>query len=105
MSDRQLANSQLGSLEYDPAPESAAIAKLKPSYGLFIDGAVQRRRRPTSSSPTVNPANEETLSMVAQAEQPPTSIGPSRRRVAPTTRSGPRRPARNARSTSFASPD
>ena len=66
MSDRQLANSQLGSLEYDPAPESAAIAKLKPSYGLFIDGGFSDGEADEQFA-TVNPANEETLSMVAQA--------------------------------------
>jgi len=66
MSDRQLANSQLGSLEYDPAPESAAIAKLKPSYGLFIDGGFSDGDAHEEFA-TVNPANEETLSMVAQA--------------------------------------
>ena len=66
MSDRQLANSQLGSLEYDPAPESASIAKLKPSYGLFIDGGFSDGEAHKQFA-TVNPANEETLSMVAQA--------------------------------------
>jgi aldehyde dehydrogenase (NAD+) len=66
VSDRQLANSQLGSLEYDPAPESAAIAKLKPSYGLFIDGKFSEADG-GSQFTTVNPANEEQLSMVAQA--------------------------------------
>ncbi len=66
VSDRQLANSQLGSLEYDPAPESAAIAKLKPSYGLFIDGGFSDGEAHQQFA-TVNPANEETLSMVAQA--------------------------------------
>jgi len=67
MSDRQLANSQLGSLEYDPAPESAAIAKLKPSYGLFIDGKFSEAEGGAQFA-TVNPANEEQLSMVAQAD-------------------------------------
>ena len=38
MTERQLANSQLGSLQYDPAPESASVARLRESYGLFIDG-------------------------------------------------------------------
>jgi aldehyde dehydrogenase (NAD+) len=66
MSDRPLANSQLGSLEYDPAPESAAIAKLKPSYGLFIDGEFSEAESGAQFA-TVNPANEEALSMVAQA--------------------------------------
>jgi aldehyde dehydrogenase (NAD+) len=66
MSDRQLANSQLGSLEYDPAPESASIAKLKPSYGLFIDGRFSAAEADASFA-TINPANEESLSVVAQA--------------------------------------
>ena len=66
MSDRQLANSQLGSLEYDPAPESAAIAKLKPSYGLFINGEFSDSDAHRQFA-TVNPANEESLAMVAQA--------------------------------------
>jgi aldehyde dehydrogenase (NAD+) len=66
MSDRQLANSQLGSLEYDPAPESASIAKLKPSYGLFIDGKFSSAEADASFS-TINPASEESLSMVAHA--------------------------------------
>ncbi len=66
VSDRQLANSQLGSLEYDPAPESAAIAKLKPSYGLFIDGEFSDAESHEQFA-TVNPANEEPISMVAQA--------------------------------------
>jgi aldehyde dehydrogenase (NAD+) len=66
MSDRPLANSQLGSLEYDPASESAAIAKLKLSYGLFIDGEF-REAESGAQFATVNPANEEVLSMVAQA--------------------------------------
>ena len=66
MSDRQLANSHLGSLEYDPAPESAAIAKVKPEYGLFIDGEFSDAESHEQFA-TVNPANEESLSMVAQA--------------------------------------
>ena len=66
MSDRPLANSQLGSLEYDLAPESSAIAKLKPSYGLFIDGEFAQAASGEQFA-TVNPANEASLSMVAQA--------------------------------------
>jgi aldehyde dehydrogenase (NAD+) len=66
MAERQLANSQLGSLAYDPAPESAAIAKLKPIYGLFIDGSFTD---PASHEQfaSINPANETTLTTVAQA--------------------------------------
>jgi aldehyde dehydrogenase (NAD+) len=66
VSDRQLANSQLGALEYDPAPESAAIARVKPQYGLFIDGKFTDAESHDQFA-TVNPANEESLSMVAQA--------------------------------------
>jgi aldehyde dehydrogenase (NAD+) len=66
MSDRRLANSQLGSLEYDPAPESASIAKLKPSYGLFIDGKFSDAEADARFA-SVNPANEESLTSVAQA--------------------------------------
>ena len=66
MTERQLANSQLGSLEYDPAPESAAIAKLKSSYGLFIDGAFSDAASHEQFA-SINPANENTLATVAQA--------------------------------------
>jgi aldehyde dehydrogenase (NAD+) len=64
--DQSLANSSLGSLVYDPAPESAAIARLRPSYGLFIDGQFTD---PSSHEQfaSLNPATEETLAMVAQA--------------------------------------
>ncbi len=53
-------------MEYDPAPESAAIAKLKPSYGLFINGEFSDSDAHRQFA-TVNPANEESLAMVAQA--------------------------------------
>jgi aldehyde dehydrogenase (NAD+) len=66
VTDRQLANSQLGSLEYDPAPESAAIAKLKPSYGLFIDGKFTDADSHEQFA-SINPANEAELATVAQA--------------------------------------
>ena len=78
MSDRQLANSQLGSFEYDPAPESAAIAKLKPSYGLFIDGEFSDGDGHGSSRP-INPANEESLAEVAQASPADVDRAVSRR--------------------------
>jgi aldehyde dehydrogenase (NAD+) len=52
--------------DYAPAPESRAVVDLKPSYGLFIDGAFTD---PVdgSSFKTVNPATEEVLSDVAEA--------------------------------------
>ena len=66
MTEKQLANSQLGFLDYDPAPESAAIARLKPSYGLFIDG---KFTDPTGHEQftSENPADESALATVAQA--------------------------------------
>ena len=65
MSD-ELSNSQLGSLTYDAAPESATIAHLKPSYGLFINGEFTD---PSSheSFETLNPATETPLARVALA--------------------------------------
>ncbi|HEY1222254.1 MAG TPA: aldehyde dehydrogenase family protein [Acidimicrobiales bacterium] len=68
MDEQELANSRLGSLEYDPAPESASIAHLRPSYGLFIDGQFTD---PLSHEQFVslNPANEEVLATVAQSSR------------------------------------
>ncbi|WP_408896429.1 aldehyde dehydrogenase family protein [Nocardioides sp. R1-1] len=51
--------------EYAPAPESRSIVDIKPSYGLFIDGAFVDGRG--SSFKTINPATEETLAEVAEA--------------------------------------
>jgi aldehyde dehydrogenase (NAD+) len=53
-------------LTYDAAPESAAIAHLKPSYGLFINGEFTD---PASheSFETLNPATEVPLARVALA--------------------------------------
>ncbi|MGH3679676.1 MAG: aldehyde dehydrogenase family protein, partial [Natronosporangium sp.] len=51
---------------YAPAPESAAIVDIKPSYGLFIGGEMVD---PVDGAPfkTVNPATEEVLSEVVAA--------------------------------------
>jgi len=51
---------------YAPAPESASHVKLKDHYDLFIGGAFVK---PTSGKyfDTINPANEEKLSKVAEA--------------------------------------
>jgi aldehyde dehydrogenase (NAD+) len=66
MTDKSLESSTLGSLQYDPAPELAAIARLRPSYGLFIDG---RFTDPSTHEQfaSLNPATEETLAMVSSA--------------------------------------
>jgi aldehyde dehydrogenase (NAD+) len=58
--------SPLGSMVYDPAPESASVARLRPSYGLFIDGEFTDPASHTSFE-TLNPATEEPLARVAQA--------------------------------------
>ncbi|WP_420668872.1 aldehyde dehydrogenase family protein, partial [Mesorhizobium japonicum] len=53
-------------LEYAPAPESRAIVSLRPSYGLFIDGAwVDGHGTPFA---TISPASEETLAEIATAD-------------------------------------
>ncbi|MGC4852071.1 aldehyde dehydrogenase family protein [Micromonospora sp. DT4] len=53
--------------EYAPAPESRSVVDLKPSYGLFIDGAFVD---PTGggSFKSINPASEEVLAEVAEAD-------------------------------------
>jgi aldehyde dehydrogenase (NAD+) len=66
MTERRLANSHLGSLEYDPAPESASLARLRPSYGLFIDGGFTKPSDHDQFT-TLNPATEGVLATVAQA--------------------------------------
>lgn len=49
-----------------PAPESKSAAKIAPRYELFVNGKFVK---PKSGKyfPTINPANEEKLSMVAEA--------------------------------------
>ncbi len=53
-------------IEYAPAPESKASAKINPRYELFINGKFEK---PLSKKyfDTINPANEEKLSEVADA--------------------------------------
>ena len=51
--------------EYAPAPESAAIGRLRESYGMFVDGQFSGGEGGTLK--TVNPANEEVLAEVAVA--------------------------------------
>ena len=50
--------------EYAPAPESREIARLKPSYQIFVNGEF----RDGSSEPvkTINPADESPLAEVAE---------------------------------------
>ena len=63
MTDNSLT-SELGAFAYDPAPESAALARLQPSYGLFIDGKFTDPSRHEQFA-SINPATEETLATVA----------------------------------------
>lgn len=53
-------------IEYAPAPESKASANIQPSYDLFINGKFEK---PTSKKyfDTINPATEEKLSAIAEA--------------------------------------
>jgi aldehyde dehydrogenase (NAD+) len=52
--------------DYAPAPESRAIVDIKASYGLFVDGEFVDGRG--SSFKTLNPATEETLAEIAEAD-------------------------------------
>jgi acyl-CoA reductase-like NAD-dependent aldehyde dehydrogenase len=51
--------------EYAPAPESRDIVDIKPSYGLFIGGEFVDAEK---SFKTVNPASEEVLAEIAEAD-------------------------------------
>jgi len=51
--------------EYAPAPESRDIARLKPSYQIFVDG--QFRDGTGEAIKSINPADEEPLAEVAEA--------------------------------------
>jgi aldehyde dehydrogenase (NAD+) len=51
--------------EYAPAPESREIARLRPSYQIFVDGAF--RDGSGEAIKTINPADEEPLAEVAEA--------------------------------------
>ncbi|GGJ92855.1 aldehyde dehydrogenase [Pilimelia anulata] len=52
--------------EYAPAPESTAIVDLKPTYGLFVDGAFVAPAD-DGARKTINPATEAVLAEVAEA--------------------------------------
>ena len=51
--------------EYAPAPESRAIANLRESYGIFVDGRFRTGRG--AAVKTINPATEEPLAEVFEA--------------------------------------
>ncbi|MDQ6641315.1 MAG: aldehyde dehydrogenase family protein [Actinomycetota bacterium] len=55
---------------YAPAPESRAIVDIRSSYGLFIDGEFTDGKGPdTSVFKTVNPATEEVLAEITEADE------------------------------------
>ena len=53
--------------EYAPAPESAAAARLREHYGVFVDGRFRAGRG--EAVKTLNPATEEPLAEVAEANE------------------------------------
>jgi aldehyde dehydrogenase (NAD+) len=53
--------------EYAPAPESRAIVDIKPSYGLFVNGEFVDGHG--KAFKTVNPASEEVLAEIAEADE------------------------------------
>ena len=53
------------SFEYAPAPESRDIARLRPSYQIFVDGEFRDGRG--EAVKTINPADEQPLAEVAEA--------------------------------------
>src|SRR3954469_21622844 len=55
----------MGVFDYAPAPESRDIARLRPSYQIFVDG--QFRDGTGDAVKTINPADEEPLAEVAEA--------------------------------------
>jgi aldehyde dehydrogenase (NAD+) len=55
----------MASFEYAPAPESRDIARLRPSYQIFVDG--EFRDGTGEAVKTINPADEEPLAEVAEA--------------------------------------
>jgi aldehyde dehydrogenase (NAD+) len=56
----------MSAFEYAPAPQSASVVDIAPSYGLFIDGEF-REAADGKVFKTVSPSTEEVLSEVAQA--------------------------------------
>jgi aldehyde dehydrogenase (NAD+) len=53
--------------DYSPAPEARAIARLRPSYGMFVDGRFTEGSG-GGSFETVNPADESVLATVALSD-------------------------------------
>ena len=64
---RQAAELANQTFEYAPAPEATDHIHIQPRYGLFVGG---RMLEPHSKKrfPTINPATEQQLSEVAEAD-------------------------------------
>ncbi|MBV9821817.1 MAG: aldehyde dehydrogenase family protein, partial [Actinobacteria bacterium] len=60
------AETHANPFDYAPAPESRAIARLRQSYGIFVDGEFRAGRG--EAVKTINPATEEPLAEVAEAD-------------------------------------
>jgi aldehyde dehydrogenase (NAD+) len=58
----------MAAFDYAPAPESSSIVEIQPSYGLFINGSFVDARN-GGSRKTINPATEEVLAEVAEADE------------------------------------
>ncbi|MDQ1459308.1 MAG: aldehyde dehydrogenase [Actinomycetota bacterium] len=55
----------MGKFDYAPAPESRDIARLKPSYQIYLDGQFRDGRG--DATKTINPADEQPLAEVSEA--------------------------------------
>ncbi len=80
MNDQQLDQSRLGGLVYDPAPESASVARIADAYGLYIDGAFTDPGAHEQFA-TLNPASARPLASVAHgsAADVDRAVGAARR--------------------------
>src|SRR6185437_8817541 len=57
----------VSAFSYAPAPESPDIARLKPAYGIFVNGEFTDGRG--EAVKTINPANEQPLAEVSEASE------------------------------------
>jgi aldehyde dehydrogenase (NAD+) len=57
----------VSAFSYAPAPESPDIARLKPAYGIFVNGEFVEGRG--EAVKTINPANEQPLAEVSEASE------------------------------------
>lgn len=69
MKSKQTNHDFITGSTYAPAPESTAIARIRDSYGLFIDGKFQPVSRKKLRE-TINPADESVLSKVTFGTKP-----------------------------------